>query len=62
MLAIVEKICDNRIPDIKPPIKRKLDDFAKVIQRLKKLALEVRNWITSNLVLEDEFLLGRITS
>jgi DNA helicase-2/ATP-dependent DNA helicase PcrA len=41
MLSLVEKICDNRTPDIKPPVKRKLGNFIKVIQKLKMLASEV---------------------
>ncbi|KAF5359087.1 hypothetical protein D9756_003438 [Leucocoprinus leucothites] len=40
MLKVVERICDNRIPDIKPPIKRKLADFVKAMQKLRKLASE----------------------
>ncbi|KAF9445472.1 P-loop containing nucleoside triphosphate hydrolase protein [Macrolepiota fuliginosa MF-IS2] len=40
MLAFIEKICDNHIPDIKPPIKRKLGDFVKVMLRLKRSASE----------------------
>jgi DNA helicase-2/ATP-dependent DNA helicase PcrA len=41
MLSVVEKICDNRIPDIKPPVKRKLGGFVKAMQNLKKSASEV---------------------
>ncbi|KAF7777665.1 hypothetical protein Agabi119p4_3737 [Agaricus bisporus var. burnettii] len=39
-LALVQNICDNRIPDLKPPIKRKLGNFIKVIQKLKIFASE----------------------
>ncbi|KXN84725.1 ATP-dependent DNA helicase PcrA, partial [Leucoagaricus sp. SymC.cos] len=40
MMTMVEKICDNRIPDIKPPVKRKLNEFVNVMKKLKKLAEE----------------------
>jgi len=41
MLKIAEKICDNRIPDINPPARRKLTDFVKVMQKLKGFSSEV---------------------
>ncbi|KAF5327158.1 hypothetical protein D9619_004893 [Psilocybe cf. subviscida] len=36
-LTVVERIHDNKIPDIKPAIKRKIASFIKVIRTLRKL-------------------------
>jgi len=41
MLKTAEKICDNRIPDVNPPARRKVTDFVKVIQKLKGFSSEV---------------------
>ncbi|KIY44056.1 P-loop containing nucleoside triphosphate hydrolase protein [Fistulina hepatica ATCC 64428] len=34
-LAVVEGICDSRLPDISPPVKRKLVSFVKTIRTLR---------------------------
>ncbi|KIM39808.1 hypothetical protein M413DRAFT_74334 [Hebeloma cylindrosporum] len=34
---VVEKVHDNKLPDIKPPIKRKITPFIKTIRALKKM-------------------------
>ncbi|KAF8149889.1 P-loop containing nucleoside triphosphate hydrolase protein [Crassisporium funariophilum] len=39
-LEVVEKIHDNRIPDIKPPIRRKLASFVQTIRTLRRLVAE----------------------
>ena len=41
MLKTVERICDNHIPDIKPPVRRKLANFVKVVQELRRFSSEV---------------------
>ena len=41
-LAVVERICDSKIPDTKPPVKQKLSSFVKCVRVLKRLAEEVR--------------------
>lgn len=56
MLALVQNICDNRIPDLKPPIKRKLGNFIKVIQKLKRFASEVGPYKSYDLVCTDHFI------
>lgn len=40
-LQLVEKIIEGKIPDIKPPIKKKLVSFVKTIKALRKLDEEV---------------------
>lgn len=40
-LEVVEQIYDGRIPDIKPPIKHKLQRFVKAIRDLRTLANKV---------------------
>lgn len=40
-LEVVERIHEGRIPDIKPPIKRKIVEFVHVLRDLRKLALKV---------------------
>lgn len=40
-LELVERIYDGKMPDIKPPIKRKVGDFALTIKTLRKAAKEV---------------------
>ena len=40
-LELVEKIHNNKISDIKPPIKRKLAGFVQAIQRLRDLDKDV---------------------
>ncbi|KAL0954493.1 hypothetical protein HGRIS_003461 [Hohenbuehelia grisea] len=39
-LEVIEKICDGRMPDIKPPVKRKVASFVAAIRSLRKLASE----------------------
>ncbi|KAI0749394.1 P-loop containing nucleoside triphosphate hydrolase protein [Daedaleopsis nitida] len=39
-LHVVERIVEGRIPDIKPPVKKKLANFAGVIRDLRKFANE----------------------
>ena len=40
-LKLVEKIVDNLMPDTKPPIKKKLTTFVKIIRTLRDLNEEV---------------------
>lgn len=40
-LEVVERIYEGRMPDIKPPVKRKVADFVLAVKVLRKLALEV---------------------
>ena len=42
-LAIVEAICDNKAPDIKPAVKRKVAPFVAVIRSLRAQAHNVRS-------------------
>lgn len=44
-LDVVERIVGGKIPDIKPPVKRKLANFAEAIRDLRKYANEVRCFI-----------------
>jgi DNA helicase II / ATP-dependent DNA helicase PcrA len=37
-LALAEAICDQKTPDTKPPVKRKLAEFVNCIQTLRALA------------------------
>ena len=39
-LEVARRIYEGRIPDIKPPVKRKIGDFIIAIKVLRKLALE----------------------
>ncbi|KAF9485206.1 P-loop containing nucleoside triphosphate hydrolase protein [Pholiota conissans] len=36
-LCLVEKIHDNKVPDVKPPVKRKIVSFIKIIRSLREL-------------------------
>lgn len=45
-LEVVERIHEGRIPDIKPPIKRKVAEFVHVLRDLRKLALKVCRLLT----------------
>jgi DNA helicase-2/ATP-dependent DNA helicase PcrA len=40
-LKLVEKIVDNLMPDTKPPVKKKLTTFVKIIRTLRDLNEEV---------------------
>ena len=40
-LELVEKIHDDKISDIKPPVKRKLTSFVKAIRKLRSLDKDV---------------------
>ena len=40
-MQVVERIVDGKIPDIKPPVKRKLASFVGIIRDLRKFANEV---------------------
>ncbi len=40
-LTVVERIVDGKIPDIKPPVKKKLGHFVGVIRDMRKFANEV---------------------
>ena len=40
-LEVVERIYDGKMPDIKPPIKKKVAEFALTIKTLRKAAKEV---------------------
>ena len=40
-MEVVEKIHDSTIPDIKPPIKRKLYSFVQTVRELRRLANKV---------------------
>jgi DNA helicase II / ATP-dependent DNA helicase PcrA len=40
-LEVIEKIHDSTIPDIQPPIKRKLFSFVQTIRELRRLANKV---------------------
>ena len=40
-LQVAEHIVDGKIPDIKPPVKRKLTSFIGIIRDLRKFANEV---------------------
>ncbi|KAJ3548442.1 hypothetical protein NM688_g5299 [Phlebia brevispora] len=39
-LEVVERIHDGKLPDIKPPVKRKASSFVEVIRVLRKMAVE----------------------
>jgi DNA helicase II / ATP-dependent DNA helicase PcrA len=45
-LQLVEKIHDGKVPDIKPPVKRKIGPFVIAIRRLRALAQGVRRSLT----------------
>ena len=40
-LSVVESIYDGKIPDVKPPVKKKLKAFIEPLRTLRKLAEEV---------------------
>ena len=40
-MELVERIVDGKVPDIKPPVKKKLAAFAGMIRDLRKYANEV---------------------
>ena len=40
-LELVERIHDNKVSDIKPPIKRKLTSFVQAIRKLRSLDNDV---------------------
>lgn len=40
-LQVVERIVDGNIPDIKPPVKKKLCNFVGVIRDMRRFANEV---------------------
>ncbi|KAF7791687.1 hypothetical protein EIP86_002710 [Pleurotus ostreatoroseus] len=42
-LEVVEQIYDGKIPDIKPPVKRKVTSFVQTIRTLRKMATDGEN-------------------
>lgn len=40
-VSVVEKIWDGKIPDVKPPVRKKLDNFVEPLRILKKRAMDV---------------------
>ena len=44
-LEVAERIYEGRMPDIKPPVKRKIGDLILALKVLRKLASEVRSLI-----------------
>ncbi|CAE6448608.1 unnamed protein product [Rhizoctonia solani] len=38
--SVIERICDGTVPDIKPPIKRKVSELVRLIRQLRKWAAE----------------------
>lgn len=40
-VSVVERIWDGRIPDVKPPVRKKLKSFVESLRVLKKYAVEV---------------------
>ena len=37
-LDVAERICDGQMPDIKPPVKRKLGQYVKIVRGLREHA------------------------
>lgn len=55
-LQVVERIVAGKIPDIKPPVKKKLAHFAGVIRDMRKFAIEVcviPRYCTADELLDD---------
>ena len=44
-MEVVEHIVDGTIPDVKPPVKKKLSGFVDTIQILRKHANDVRTYL-----------------
>jgi hypothetical protein len=42
-LDVVERVYDGKIPDVKPPVRKKLKAFVEPVRLLRKLAEEVSN-------------------
>lgn len=57
-LELVEKIHDDKISDIKPPIKRKLSSFVKAIRKLRSLDKDVILLFISPITLLKRDILG----
>lgn len=41
-LDALERVCEGRVPDTKPPVRRKAGEFVAVVRELRRLALKVR--------------------
>ena len=50
-LELVERICDGKITDTKPSVKKKITPFVKTIRTLRALSIEVSLKLLDSLVL-----------